>query len=93
MSMYLKREMEASLTHGQIWTVLLQGHLFAQILICHVRVSNKGLDPIKGGLLFNGYMRHSYHLTVSMGLEDVIGCFCVATNVINYLLKLFPLES
>ena len=33
-----------------------------------------------------GYMRHSYHLTVSMGLEDVGGCFCVASNVIKYVL-------
>ena len=34
----------------------------------------QGLDPIKGGLQFSGYQSSkSYHLMVSVGLEDVGG--------------------
>ena len=50
MSMCLK--METSLSHDQIGTVLLQGHLFAQTQNVTVLgwSEGHGLDPIKGGL-------------------------------------------
>ena len=53
-----------------------------------------GLGPLEGGLQFSEYeSSKSYHLMVSVGLEDVGGHLSAMNNVLNYLLKLFLLEG